>query len=163
MFQPLFAKLELKEQLARCFRHLALKPIFGHGVVTMFLIVHLLLGHRRLQDMRYYQDDPLVKRLLGVYRVPDVATVSRTLSGMDKRSVEQMRRVNRELVGRRLRALRPARVTLDFDGSVIATGRFAEGGAVGFNRKKKRSAQLLPAVLHSRPDRSGVRCLTPPR
>lgn len=49
----------------RSFRHLTVSPIFGHGVVTLLLIVHLLLGHRRLQDIRYYQDDPLVMRLLG--------------------------------------------------------------------------------------------------
>lgn len=144
LFQSLFAKLDLKEQLTRCFRHLTVSPIFGHGVVTLLLIVHLLLGHRRLQDMRYYQDDPLVKRLLGVSRLPDVATVSRTLSGMDKRSVEQLRQVNRQLVGSRLQALRLARVTLDFDGSVIATGRFAEGSAVGFNRKKKGQRSYYP-------------------
>jgi len=144
LFQSLFARLGLKEQLTRCFRHLTVSPIFGHGVVTLLLVVHLLLGHRRLQDMRYYQDDPLAKRLLGLSRLPDVATVSRTLSGMDPRSVEQLRQVNRHLVSSRLQALRPARVTLDFDGSVIATGRFAEGSAVGFNRKKKGQRSYYP-------------------
>ncbi|MBB3063724.1 IS1380 family transposase [Microbulbifer rhizosphaerae] len=144
LFQSLFANLGLKELLTRCFRHLTVSPIFGHGVVTMLLIVHLLLGHRRLQDMRYYQDDPLVKRLLGVSRLPDVATVSRTLAGMDGRSVEQLRDVNRQLVLGRLQALCLSRITLDFDGSVIATGRFAEGSAVGFNRKKKGQRSYYP-------------------
>jgi hypothetical protein len=97
-----------------------------------------------LQDLRYYQDDPLVKRLLGVSRLPDVATVSRTLSGMDGRSVEQLREVNRQLVLDRLQSLGLARVTLDFDGSVIATGRFAEGSAIGFNRKKKGQRSYYP-------------------
>ena len=144
VFQSLFAKVGLKAQLTRCFRHLTVSPIFGHGVVTLLLIVHLLLGHRRLQDLRYYQDDPLVKRLLGVSRLPDVATVSRTLSGMDGHSVEQLRDVNRQLVVSRLQALRLSRITLDFDGSVIATGRFAEGSAVGFNRKKKGQRSYYP-------------------
>jgi hypothetical protein len=144
LFQSLFARLGVKERLTRCFRHLTVSPIFGHGVVTLLLIVHLLLGHRRLQDMRYYQDDPLVKRLLGVSRLPDVATVSRTLAGMDRRSVEQLRDVNRQLVTERLEALRLSRITLDFDGSVIATGRFAEGSAVGFNRKKKGQRSYYP-------------------
>ena len=103
-----------------------------------------MLGHRRLQDLRYYQDDPLVRRMLGVSRLPDVATVSRALAGMDERSVEQLRQVNRQLVRSRLQVLRLARVTLDFDGSVIATGRFAEGSAVGFNRKKKGQRSYYP-------------------
>jgi hypothetical protein len=36
------------------------------------------------------------------------------------------------------------RVTLDFDGSVIGTGRYAEGTAVGFNRKKKGQRSYYP-------------------
>jgi hypothetical protein len=30
------------------------------------LIVHLLLGFRRLRDIDYYADDPIVKRVVGV-------------------------------------------------------------------------------------------------
>ncbi len=30
-----------------------------------------------------------------------------------------------------------SRLTMDFDGSVTSTGRFAEGTAVGFNKQKK--------------------------
>ena len=78
VYQSLFSRIGLKQQLSRCFRHLTVSPIFGHGVVVVLLIVHLLLGYRRLQDMRYYQDDPMVRRLLGLERLPDVATVSRT-------------------------------------------------------------------------------------
>ena len=36
------------------------------------------------------------------------------------------------------------RVTLDFDGSVIGTGRFAEGTAVGFNKNKKGQRSYYP-------------------
>ena len=64
LFQSLFSRLGLKQQLTRCFRHLGVSPIFGHGLVVLLLIVHLLIGYRRLQDLRYYQDDPMVRRLL---------------------------------------------------------------------------------------------------
>ena len=83
LFKPLFVRLGFKEQLTRCFGHLNVSPIFGHGIVVLLLIVHLLIGCRRLQDIRYYQDDPMVQRLLGLSRLPDVATVSRTLAGME--------------------------------------------------------------------------------
>ena len=144
LFQSLFSRLGLKEQLSGCFRHLKASPIFGHGLTVLLLIVHLLLGYRRLQDMRYYQDDPMVRRLLGLERLPDVATVSRTLAGMDNRSVDKLRRLNRQQVLRRLSALSLARITLDFDGSVLSSGRFAEGTAVGFNRKKKGQRSYYP-------------------
>jgi hypothetical protein len=144
VFQSLFNRLGLKGQLTGCFRHLKLSPIFGHGLTVLLLMVHLLLGYRRLQDMRYYQDDPMVRRLLGLERLPDVATVSRTLAGMDNRSVDKLRRLNRQQVLRRLSALSLARITLDFDGSVLSSGRFAEGTAVGFNRKKKGKRSYYP-------------------
>ena len=144
MFQPLFSRLELKQKLTHCFRHLKVSRIFGHVLVVLLLIVHLLIGYRRLQDLRYYQDDPMVRRLLGISRLPDVATVSRTLAGMDARSVDNLRQFNRQLVTDRLELEGLARITLDFDGSVISTGRFAEGTAVGFNRKKKGQRSYYP-------------------
>lgn len=144
VYQALFSRIGLKQQLSGCFRHLKVSSIFGHGTVVLLLIVHLLLGYRRLQDMRYYADDPMVHRLLGLKRLPDVATVSRSLAGLDAAGVANLRRLNRQRVLERLGALGLARVTLDFDGSVLSTGRFAEGTAVGFNRKKKGQRSYYP-------------------
>jgi hypothetical protein len=144
VLQALFARIGLKQQLSGCFRHLTVSPIFGHGVIVLLLIAHLLLGYRRLQDMRYYQDDPMVRRLLGLEHLPDVATVSRTLANLDDKSVTNLRRLSRQRVLDQLRRLKLARITLDFDGSVLSTGRFAEGTAVGFNRKKKGQRSYYP-------------------
>jgi hypothetical protein len=144
VFQSLFNQLRLKQQLNACFRHLKVSPIFGHGLTVLLLIVHLLLGYRRLQDSRYYQDDPMVQRLLGLRRLPDVATVSRTLMGMDSQCVDNLRRFNRQQVLVRLGELGLPRITLDFDGTVLPTGRFAEGTAIGYNRKKKGQRSYYP-------------------
>ena len=135
-FQPLLSRLNLKQRLRQCFQHLKVSPIFGHANIVLLLMVHVLLGYRRLQDLRYYRDDPMVQRVLGLKRLPDVATVSRALAGVDKKAVKGLRAVSRTLVLERLQALAPARVTLDFDGSVLGTCRMAEGTAVGYNRKK---------------------------
>ena len=62
IFQPLMLGLEMKNRLWHCFRHLNLSRIFGPHLITMLLILHLLLGYRRLRDLTYYQDDPMVKR-----------------------------------------------------------------------------------------------------
>jgi len=94
--------------------------------------------------MRYYHDDPLVKRTLGLTKLPDVATLSRALASMDSRSADQVRRLNRDLVLDRLATNDLRRVTLDFDGSVLSTGRFAEGTAVGFNPSKKGQRSYYP-------------------
>jgi len=135
VIQELFARLGLKERLRRCFGHLMVSSIFGHATLVLCLVLHLLLGYRQLRDIRYYADDPLVKRTLGLRRLPDVATLSRGLAGADEESVKRLHGLLREGVVKRLSALAFPRVTLDFDGSVIGTGRFAEGTAVGFNHR----------------------------
>ena len=133
-----------QHQKQRCFRHLRGSEIYAHHVVVMMLIVHLLLGFRELRDARYYHDDEMVKRLLGLKHLPEVSTVSRALASADERSVHNLRAENRHLVLERLGELGLARVTVDFDGSVQNTGRHAEGTAVGFNKKKKGSRSYYP-------------------
>ncbi len=144
LFQHFFSLMGIKERLWRCFRHLEAKPIYGHHVVVMLLVVHLIIGHRRLRDLDYYRDDELVKRVLGVKRLPDVSTVSRSLSSADASSVGKVRAESRTVVIERMVAERFASVTLDFDGSVLSTGRHAEGTAVGFNKKKKGARSYYP-------------------
>jgi hypothetical protein len=144
LFQGLFAQLGLLDRLRQCFQHLGVTPIFGYAKCVLLLVVHLLLGYRELRDIRYYADDPLVKRVLGLRRLPDVATLSRALAGADARSVEHLAALLREMVLQRLVMLGLERITLDFDGSVIGTCRFAEGTAVGFNRRKKGQRSYYP-------------------
>src|SRR4030066_1822168 len=98
IFQPLRLALELKNRLWHCFRDLNLSRIFGHHIITMLRIVHLLLGYRRLRDLAYYQDDPMVKRLLGLNQLPDSSTVSRALSSIDGMSIARLRALCRNLV-----------------------------------------------------------------
>jgi len=144
IFQPLFAMLELKKRLRSCFTHLNIGSIFGHHFIMLLLVVHLLLGFRKLRDIDYYKDDPLVKRILGLNKLPDVATISRALGEADERSVDKARELLRTLVIERLQKLSLARITLDFDGSVLSTSRHAEGTAVGFNKKKKGARSYYP-------------------
>lgn len=145
IFQSLFYSLNLKERLWRCFTHLKVSPIFGHHVVVLLLIVHLLIGYRRLREIDYYREDPMVKHLLGLNRIPDVATVSRALAHVDAESIEKIRQLCRDMVIERLRKITLYRLTLDFDGSVYGTqGRGIEGTAVGFNRKKKGARSYYP-------------------
>jgi hypothetical protein len=144
VFQPLLTRLNLKSRLRNCFLHLNSGSVFGHHFIALLLIVHLLLGFRRLRDLQYYQDDPLVKRLLGLNKLPDVATISRALNEADEMSIVKVRALCRQMVLERIRQLSLARMTLDFDGTVLSTTRKAEGTAVGFNKKKKGARSYYP-------------------
>jgi hypothetical protein len=144
LFQQYFSVICLSAQLQRCFRHQKTGKVFGRATIFLQLIVHLLLGFRELSDSRQYRDDPLVRRVLGLKRLPDVATISRMMKDADARSVENLRQLMQEMIFQRLMMFNPARLTLDFDGSVLSTGRFAEGTAVGFNKKKKGARSYYP-------------------
>lgn len=69
LFQALFDRPGLQEQLTGCFRHLKISPIFGHGLTVLLLIAHLLLDYRGLQDRCYDQDGP---GGVNGFREPDV-------------------------------------------------------------------------------------------
>ncbi len=144
VFQRFFTILRLKARLARCFAHQTAGKVFSRATLFLQLVLHLLFGYRELRDSRYYQDDPLVKRFLGLRRLPDVATLSRMLKEADPKSVQNLRQLMKDLLFERLVTLGLARITLDFDGSVQSTTRRAEGTAVGFNKKKKGARSYYP-------------------
>ena len=144
IFQQLFQSLRLKQRLNKCFAHVRPQAIYRAHEIVLILVTHLILGYRRLRDLDYYRDDPLVKRVVGLAQLPDVATVSRTLAKVDQEAVEAYQQCNRQLVLDRLQQEQLPRITCDFDGSVCSTARHAEGTAIGFNKKKKGARSYYP-------------------
>lgn len=144
VFQLLFARLSLKQRLQACLAHLPGAPIFPRHLVLLLLVVHLLLGFRRLREVAYYRDDPLVQRLLGLRRLPDVSTISRTLAALDELSLDNLRGCSTELVLQRLRRERFSALTCDFDGTVLSTKGHAQGTAVGYNPRHKGHRSYYP-------------------
>lgn len=145
IFQAFFSKIGIADGLRDCFRHQKVREVFEHHIIMMLLIVHLLLGYRRLRDMEYYKDDPLVKRILGLKRLPDVSTVSRSMRCADEEGIRKTREYSRGRVINGLKRISLYRITLDFDGSVLTTNsRNTEGTAVGYNKKKKGARSYYP-------------------
>lgn len=144
VIQAFLARIGLGKKLARCFEHARNGSIYGRSVVFLQLVIHLMLGYRDLRDSVHYRDDPMIKRLLGLRRLPDTSTMSRIMKETDERSIRRLRGLLRKDVLKSLRSLRLPRITLDFDGSVQSTKRHAEGTAVGFNKKKKGARSYYP-------------------
>jgi hypothetical protein len=144
IFQLLFKRMDLKNKLKKCFSHMKVSPIFGHHLIIMLLVVHLILGFRRLREIDYYRGDPLVLRLLGLKKLPDVSTISRSLSQMDTQSIANLHNLSRSFVINGLQRERFNRLTLDFDGSVLSTKRHAQGSAVGYNKARKGARSYYP-------------------
>jgi len=144
IFQLLFRRLSIKNKLKKCFSHLKGTPIFGHHLIVILLIIHFILGFKRLRQIDYYRDDPMVLRLMGLKRLPDVSTISRSLAQMDSQSVGKIQKLSRDFVIDGLQREQFPRLTLDFDGSVLSTKGHAEGSAIGFNKSKKGARSYYP-------------------
>lgn len=146
LLQSLFQKLDLKARLSRCFAQAGTQVAYGAHLLYLHLVVHLLMGFRSLRHRDHYRNDPMVQRLLGVRRLADVSTLSRTLGLCTPKQEQRVRDLSRELILDRLRLLNLPRVTLDFDGTVLSTRRQAEGTAVGFNKKHKGHRSYYPLL-----------------
>jgi hypothetical protein len=103
-----------------------------------------MIGYRRIRDISRIKEDPMILRLTGMRRMPDVSTITRHMKRRDARSIRRVHQLNRRQVLNRLADERLRRVTSDFDGSVLSTGKKAEGSAVGFNKKKKGARSYYP-------------------
>lgn len=143
IFQALFQRIGLKDKL-RARLSGGVSPTYGRPVIILLLIVHLILGGRRLREIDCLQNDPMVLRVVGLRRLPDVSTVSRTLASTASGDVDGLREIVRSEVVNDLRREKIARVTLDFDGSVQSTKGHAEGSAVGYNPVKKGARSYYP-------------------
>lgn len=144
VFQMLFRRLDFKSRIARCFKHIDTQGIYGLGNVVFVLVVHILLGFRRLRGLDYYRHDPMATRVCGLSVLPDASTVSRNLEDADMDSVVSLRSLLREMCILRIKTEGLTRITVDFDGSVQSTKGHAEGVAVGFNKQKKGARSYYP-------------------
>ena len=144
VFKPLLERLRIAQKLESCCRHLQAGSHYRFGRIVQLLVIHILLGFRPLRDIDFYKEDPLVRQIAGMKRLPSVPTISRMLEQFDERSLLGLEKTNTKLVLQRLQQEGLARITLDFDGSVLSARRQAEGMAVGFNRKKKGQRSYYP-------------------
>ena len=144
LFQKLFAALDLKARPGRRFRGKDRGRAFGPATLFLQMIVHIIMGFRELREAAACRDDPMARRLPGLSRLPDVATLSRMLRDADSQTVQRLRRLLAEMIFQRVAAPGLARLTLDFDGSVQSTRRHAEGTAVGYNKKRKGARSDYP-------------------
>lgn len=108
ILQALFGRLDLRSRLRAAVRHLPSSGGYCASRIVLLLVVHLALGWRRLRDLDHYRADPLVKRVVGLERLPDVSTISRRLAEFDGRFVENLRGLLREIVAERAISASPA-------------------------------------------------------
>ena len=69
VFQKLFERLALSRRINAACSHLDRGRSYCFGTVVEILVVHVLLGCRKLRELEFYRDDPMVKLVLGLKRL----------------------------------------------------------------------------------------------
>jgi hypothetical protein len=93
----------------------------------------LVVGARRLKQLRYVAHDPLFARLCGLARIPADRTVVKWLKEFTQASLGALVRIDSELLYDQIRQLGLRRLTIDIDGTVIRTGNKVGWAMHGFN------------------------------
>jgi len=140
-------RLRLRGRLRAMGRRLNLGGDVQFASMIMLFVGMLVIGLRRLRQVRYVADDPLVRRFASLREVPCDRTLSRFLKRFSKAEWEQLERFNRELVLDSLERQDLRRLTLDMDGSVLSTGLQVERAFRGFNPHHRKNPSYYPLTI----------------
>jgi hypothetical protein len=143
-----FQRIELGRRIGRAFRGVDLAGDYRVIELVMLLLALWLTGGRRLRQIGFLAEDPLVQRLVGLLRLPCDRTVSRFLSRFTVPALDALTRVSGELAAEKLRQLSPRRVTLDFDGTVLTTGFCVKWAFRGYNPHHRYAPSYFPLLCY---------------
>ena len=135
-------EFHLKSGLGGLLRRMGPQPGSNRGYKADQVILPLVLmlqgGGRRLSDLRALRNDPALRTAAGLGRLISADAVGDWLRrvGSDQAKLACLRRVQRQLVCKRLRADSRSSFTLDVDASVIKSekgdGAKAYDGTIGY-------------------------------
>ena len=121
---------------------------YGSWRMALLSMGLLLVGGRRLRHGQVLARDPLFLRFARLRRMPDERTLSRWLQGVTSLFRERLNALLREIAFTTFSLCALARVTLDFDGTVIRTGDQVDGAERGFNPHHPKDPSYYPLTAH---------------
>jgi hypothetical protein len=143
-----FCLLGLHRRVREACRGAGLRSDYGCGRMALVVIALLLVGARRLEQLKYINKDPLVLRLCELKRMPTERTVVNWLKQFTQKSLQGLIRVNSELLYEQIEGLGLSRLTIDVDGSVVQTGQRVSWAFRGFNPHHRKNLSYYPLLGH---------------
>jgi hypothetical protein len=148
LFRRYFALIGLNSRIRKAFTGYDMGGDCTAVHVVLIFIALWLVGGRRLRHIPFIADDPLVQRICGLRRLPSDRTMSRWLGQFTNDALQALIELNSEIVTEKLQSLNLARVTLDFDGTVLSCGDKVKWAARGYNPHNRHSKSLYPLLCH---------------
>lgn len=148
LFRRYFSLISLHSRIRQVFAGYKLSGDYTSAHLILIFIALWLTGGRRLRHIPFISEDPLVQRLCGLKSLPSDRTVSRWLGQFTNDALQALIALNSEIVTEKLQALNLARITLDFDGTVLSCGDQVKWAARGYNPHNRHSKSLYPLLCH---------------
>ncbi len=143
-----FERLKLRRRVSEALASCGLRGDYASSQLVVLVITLLVVGARRLEQLRYIATDPLVRRISELHRIPSARTVRNWLRQFTRASVDALRHLNWQLVVEQLERLGLSRITLDVDGTVVRTGSQAQWAFRGFNPHHRKDKSYYPLLAH---------------
>jgi len=143
-----FEIISLNRRIRQGFREHDLGGDYGCVHLVVLVVGLLMVGARRLKQLRYVAHDPLFARLCGLARIPADRTVVKWLKEFTQASLGALVRINSELLYDQIRQLGLRRLTIDIDGTVIRTGNKVAWAMHGFNPHRPKDPSYYPLLAH---------------
>jgi hypothetical protein len=112
--------------------------------LVLLVVAMLLVGGRRLRHVEFLGDDPLVRRITGLRRIPSRRTLARRLGALRKVDLDEIDHLILVSAADALDAQACPRLTLDIDGSVLSTGLTVKGAVRGYNPHHRKNPSYYP-------------------
>ncbi|WP_447975360.1 IS1380 family transposase [Nitrospira sp. Kam-Ns4a] len=142
------ALLGLHRRIRQAFSAYGVHGDYGCGRLVLLVIALLVVGARRLGHRRYVEQDPLLRRLCGLARVPSDRTVVNWLKPFTHEALQALVALNSALLYEQIERLGLSRLTLDLDGTVVRTGGTVAWAFRGFNPHHRKDASYYPLLAH---------------
>lgn len=119
------------------------------GHKKLLLIIGLILiGVERLSNVKYFSDDPILKRFCELKKIPSRHTLVRFLDNMTEESLKSIEDLNLELLTNHINHLGLSTLTIDIDGTVLSSRGKPELSEKGYNNIKRGAYSYFPITAY---------------
>jgi Transposase DDE domain group 1 len=146
LLRRFFALIGLQARIQCALAAPQLGGAYGASHLVLLMLGLLVVGARRLRQLRYVANDPLFARLCGLSRIPTDRTVVNWLKQFTQTSLHSLMQLNSDLLYEQLEHLKLPRLTIDLDGTVLCTGAKVAWAARGFNPHHRKAASYYPLL-----------------
>ena len=146
LFKRFLGIIKINKHIKRIFRKYNFPGVYSYSKLFIFIITSFVIGVERFSNIKYIMDDPLVKKICGLNKIPSRFTITRFLKNFTNEFLEGIKKLNQILIIDQLKLLKLKTLTIDIDGTVICNRGVPDGSKKGYNPIRKGAFGYYPLL-----------------